>query len=84
MDIEFDFYDHKKVRDVVIQVRSEEAEEILFALALRAKQTGIRRERPVDIGNRLNDAFTKTFGWDVFDRMSDFQEGIKRVQIVRK
>ena len=63
---------------------SEEAEEILFALALRSKQKNLgkeRQERTTQLGKHLNVQFEKAFGWCQMDRMKHWRKGIKSVNI---
>jgi hypothetical protein len=63
---------------------SEDAETVLFALALRSKQKGLspeQAERAVQLGKYLNVRFETAFGWMKYDRMKHMRRPIKSVNI---
>lgn len=69
---------------ITIDIDSREAEAILFSLALRSKQRGISdnyTQAAVDVGERLNKVFEKSFAWDEFDRMNHMRKPIKSVSV---
>ena len=67
-----------------IRLTMEEAEEVLFALALRSKQSRLSplgQRTALAIGERLDHLFTAYFGWDKHDRMAHMRKPIKRVTV---
>lgn len=67
-----------------IHLTERDAEEILFALALRSKQAKLsimQQAEAINIGRNLDKQFTAAFGWAEFDRMSHYRKPIKRVTI---
>ena len=69
---------------ITIDVTSNEAETILFALAMRSKQKGIhytQEQEAVSIGERLNNTFESAFGWTPWDRMKANRRPFKSVNI---
>ena len=69
---------------VIIDITSEEAETILFALALRSKQSRLAPQlarEAVNLSERMNGSFEHSFGWDHYDRTKHYRTPIKRVSI---
>jgi hypothetical protein len=69
---------------ITIDVTSNEAEIILFALALRSKQSKLSQngiDDAVSLSERLNRTFEQAFGWTQFDRTAHNRKPIKRVSI---
>jgi hypothetical protein len=69
---------------VQIELTSEEAQALLFAVALRSKQRGLNalvQNDALQLGERLNNAFEKQFRWDEYDRMKHYRRPIKGVSI---
>jgi len=70
---------------VTIDISSEEAENILFALTLRSKQSklsSVRQDETVELGKSLDGTFAQAFGWDKsIDRMNLMRRPIKNVSI---
>lgn len=69
---------------VTIDITSTEAETILFALALRSKQTKLPPQligEAVTISERLNKSFEQSFGWQSYDRTKHYRKPLKRVSI---
>lgn len=69
---------------ITIDVTSTEAETILFALALRSKQSKLPPQltgEAVTLSERLNKSFEQSFGWMTYDRTSHNRKPIKRVSI---
>ena len=69
---------------LIIDVSSNEAEMILFALALRSKQSKLSPQmasEAVDLSKRLNTCFEQSFGWDSFDRTAHYRKPLKRVSL---
>ena len=68
-----------------LHIHSDEAETILFALALRAKQSKLsphQANEALELGRSLDKQFAEWFGWDkTIDRMKLNTRPIKRVTI---
>lgn len=68
-----------------ITISSREAEEILFALALRSKQKGLTpvlASNAHALGQYLDEVFAEHFGWDKsIDRTAHWRLPIKSVNI---
>lgn len=67
-----------------IDITSAEAETILFALALRSKQSKLSPQmagEAVNLSERLNKSFEQSFGWMTYDRTAHNRKPIKRVSI---
>lgn len=82
----FDSSDPNQKKIVTLELSSSEAETILFALTLRSKQRQIGdalQGEALSIGDRLNQAFERTFGWMKYDRMRANREKIKHVSLTR-
>jgi hypothetical protein len=72
------------MRNVSVYISSEDAELILFALALRSKQKGLSAEesaKAADLSKYLNVKFEQSFGWCQFDRTKSNRKPIKHVTI---
>jgi len=69
---------------IEIDIDSREAEMILFALAMRSKQSKLsigQASEAIATGNHLNGVFEHSFGWTPLDRMAHYRKPIKRVTI---
>jgi hypothetical protein len=69
---------------IAIDINSEEAETILFSLAMRSRQKNLiplLQQEVVTIGKKLDDIFTQEFGWGKTDRMKSYRTRIKSVSI---
>jgi hypothetical protein len=69
---------------VTLNISDNDAETILFALALRSKQAKLSPSRAEDargLGEYLNLEFTKQMDWTDFDRMAHMRHPIKRVSV---
>ena len=69
---------------VTINISSRDAEEILFALAMRSKQRSLgweQEQHTTGLGTALNATFEEHFGWDKYDRLKHMRKPIKSVSI---
>jgi hypothetical protein len=69
---------------VTINISSEEAEMILYALALRANQKKVdveMQKQAIDIGCYLNEKFEEAFDWRKFNRMKHHDSYMKSVSL---
>jgi len=70
---------------VEFDVTTEEAEEILFSMALRSKQKNLPPQMQEDtaaLAARMEEVFVKTFGWDSsIKRISEWRDKFKNVNI---
>lgn len=71
--------------NVTLNLTSQEAEMVLFALTLRSKQKGLHPNAQSEahaLGERFDRAFTAAFGWDAsIDRMKLNRRPIKHVSL---
>jgi hypothetical protein len=69
---------------ITLNISDNDAETILFALALRSKQAKLNPSLAEDargLGEYLNKEFVKQMGWADLDQMNQWCKPIKRVSI---
>ncbi len=70
---------------VTIDITSDEAENLLFALVLRSKQNKLsllRQNETIALGKKLESTFVETFGWyKNVDRIRNLRHPIKNVLV---
>lgn len=67
---------------IEIDITSEQAENLLFALVLRSKQNKNNRGMEAfDLAQRFNSIFESVFGWDILDRITAMARPIKNVSL---
>jgi hypothetical protein len=72
-------------KQITITLSSNEAEDILYALVLRSRQSKVsemRQNEAVSLAHNLDKQFAKQLGWDTtIDRVTSRRKQMKRVSV---